>query len=164
MVFGLLVMINNINHGVIFTLRVSIAWCGLILSIILSTGCASSSNLYYWGEYEELVYNMYNKPGSATPEVQIDKLTRDIQKADSRGRPVPPGVFAHLGFMYAAVGNQSDAIASFNEEKERFPESHVLINGMMSRAYGESAVNNKEHSDNKESSDAYIFTGNDNEL
>jgi len=87
---------------------------------------------------------MYNKPGSATPEVQIDKLTRDIQKADSRGIPVPPGVFAHLGFMYAAVGNQDDAITSFNEEKERFPESHVLVNGMISRAYGENVVNDSQ--------------------
>lgn len=124
--------------------RVPIAWCSLIVGIFLNVGCASSSNLYYWGEYEELVYNMYNKPGSATPEVQIDKLTQDIQKADSRGIPVPPGVFAHLGFMYAAAGNQNDAMASFNEEKERFPESHVLVNGMMSRAYGESAANDNQ--------------------
>ena len=114
----------------------------LILSIclFLGIGCATTSNLYYWGEYENLVYDMYNKPGAATPEVQIDKLTRDIQKAESRGQAIPPGVFAHLGVMFAAVGNQDDAIASFTEEKERFPESHILIDGMMKRAYGDKNV------------------------
>jgi len=143
-VFGQLAMQNNVSHVITRIFRVSIVWCALITGIILSVGCASHSSLYYWGEYEELVYEMYNKPGSATPEVQIDKLTRDIQKADSRGIPVPPGVFAHLGFMYAAVGNQDDAITSFNEEKERFPESHVLVNGMISRAYGENVVNDSQ--------------------
>lgn len=151
-------MQNNVSHVITRTLRISIAWCSLIVGLILSIGCASNSSLYYWGEYEELVYEMYNTPGSATPAVQINKLTRDIQKADSRGIPIPPGVFAHLGFMYAAVGNQDDAIASFNEEKERFPESHVLVNGMMSRAYGESVVNNSQ------GNNAQIFTGDNDAL
>lgn len=158
MVSGQLMMQNKVNNVIVGIFRVSSAWCGLIMSIILSVGCASSSNLYYWGEYQKLVYDMYNKPGSAAPEVQIEKLTRDIQRADSRGIPVPPGVFAHLGFMYAAVGNQGDAMASFDEEKERFPESHVLINGMMSRAYGERTVNDSQHNDTQ------IFTGKDHEL
>ena len=157
-VFGQLAMQNNVSHVITRTLRISIAWCSLIVGLILSIGCASNSSLYYWGEYEELVYEMYNTPGSATPAVQINKLTRDIQKADSRGIPIPPGVFAHLGFMYAAVGNQDDAIASFNEEKERFPESHVLVNGMMSRAYGESVVNNSQ------GNNAQIFTGDNDAL
>lgn len=151
-------MRNNAINEVARIVRMFIARCSLIAGLILSIGCTSNLNLYYWGEYEELVYKMYNKPGSATPEAQIDKLTRDIQKADSRGIPVPPGIFAHLGFMYAAVGNESDAMASFNEEKERFPESHVFVNGMMSRAYGESAGNDDQGKNEQ------IFTGNDHAL
>lgn len=157
-VFGQLTMQNNASNEIFYILRVLIRWCSLSIAVILCVGCASSSNLYYWGEYEKLVYEMYNKPGSATPEVQIDKLTRDIQQADSRGIPIPPGIFAHLGFMYATVGNQNDAIASFNEEKERFPESHVLVNGMMLRAYGESAVNDNQNNNTD------TFTRNDHEL
>lgn len=151
-------MQGNVSNVTVCMFRVPIVWCSLIVSIVLNVGCASNSSLYYWGKYEGLVYDMYNKPGSAAPEVQIDKLTRDIHKADSRGIPVPPGVFVHLGVMYAAVGNQNDAMASFNEEKERFPESHVLVNGMMLRAYGESAVNDKQ------SNNEQTLLGKDHEL
>ena len=108
---------------------------GLIAGlIVLTTGCANNSSLYYWDNYEPMIYKMYNKPGEATPQIQIDHLSVDIQQAENNGKPIPPGLYAHLGMMYAAVGNMSDAMASFEQEKALFPESAVLIDGMMSRA------------------------------
>lgn len=108
---------------------------GLITGLIMiTTGCTSNSNLYYWGNYEPMIYKMYNKPGQATPQVQIERLNVDIQQAENNGKPVHPGLHAHLGMMYAAVGNISDAMASFEQEKALFPESAVLIDGMMNRA------------------------------
>jgi len=105
-----------------------------ILSLGIS-GCVSSQkNMYYWGEYEKLIYEMYNQPGTADAVTQIQKITSDIQKAESQGLKVPPGVYAHLGFMYALQGNTAQSMDSFNEEKNLFPESSVLIDGMMSRA------------------------------
>ena len=107
---------------------------GLIVGFLLiTTGCSSNSSLYYWGSYEPMIYKMYNKPGDATPEVQIDRLSIDIQQAANRGKPVHPGLHAHLGMMYAAVGNMSDAMTSFEREKTLFPESTVLVDGMMNR-------------------------------
>lgn len=105
-----------------------------LLAMSFLAGCATVNQQYYWNSYEGLIYDMYNKPGKATPDVQIDKLTRDIQKAESVGRPTPPGVYAHLGFMYAAQGNMEKAEAAFNEEKTLYPESEVLINGMLERS------------------------------
>jgi len=100
---------------------------------VLLVGC-QTQDIYYWGSYESQLYNMYNKPGKATPTVQIEQLTRDIQQANNKGKPVPPGLYAHLGFMYSIEGKTEKAFAAFNEEKQRFPESAALIDGMLERA------------------------------
>lgn len=105
-----------------------------LVAISVIQGCATTSPLFYWGEYEQLVYDMYMKPGNAPPIVQIEKLTADIRKAQSRGLPVAPGVYAHLGFMHATEGNVSDAEAAFSQEMALFPESQVLIQAMLDRA------------------------------
>ena len=97
------------------------------------SGCVSN-NQYYWGQYENLIYKMYLEPGSAQPQEQIVKLTQDIERAEAAGKPVPPGVFAHLGLMYAQVGNASSANNAFENEKRLYPDSKVLIEGMQNRA------------------------------
>lgn len=93
----------------------------------LLSGCATQTK-YYWGSYEELLYDQYNSPGKATPEYQIEKLEADVQKAKSKGLPLPPGFFAHLGYQYLQAGNMGAARTCFNTEKTNFPESATLIN------------------------------------
>ena len=105
----------------------------LLLVVCLNLGaCATNNNqIYHWGSYETLLYNMYNKPGKATPEIQIAEMNTDLQKAT---KPQPPGFYAHLGTMYAAAGNLSEALAAFELEKANFPESSILVDGMIKRA------------------------------
>ena len=90
------------------------------------SGCVSSTT-YYWGEYENLIYAQYQEPGKATPDVQIQKLQADIQKAASKNQPLPPGFYAHLGYQYLQVGKAAEARQYFNAEKKMFPESAVLM-------------------------------------
>lgn len=106
----------------------------LIFISVAIVGCESTTSLYYWGSYETLIYDMYHKPGNAQPEVQIQKLQRDIQYAHDKGYKVAPGIYAHLGFMYASLGNKTAAEESFNREKALYPEAAVLLDGMMERA------------------------------
>lgn len=108
----------------------------MLLAIVALTasGCATKSDHYYWGSYESLIYDMYVNPGSADASTQIEKLNTDISKANGLGKPVPPGVYAHLGFMYAIANQPDKAEEAFNMEKANYPESAVLIDGMMSRA------------------------------
>lgn len=113
------------------TIRIALAAMLLVLG-----GCATSSALYYWGDYESLVHDMYVKPGRADPTTQILKLQELIQRAESLGRGVPPGVFAHLGMMHAMQGDAVSAHRAFSEEMMRFPESTTLIDGMLTRAGG----------------------------
>lgn len=106
----------------------------LIATALLLVGCVTNTDKYYWGEYQELLYQMSVKPGVADPVLQIDKLTTDILQAEESGLPVPPGVYAHLGMMYAANGDIGQARESFNQEKALYPESSVLIDGMLERS------------------------------
>lgn len=101
---------------------------------IVLTGCASNKSIYYWGEYENLLYKSFHEAGEATPNIQISQLEEDIEKAKAKGKKVPPGVYAHLGLMYAAAGNQSLAMEALEMEKTLFPESVTLINGMIERS------------------------------
>ncbi len=106
-----------------------------IVAACLLAGCVTQpKDTYYWGSYEQLIYDMYNKPGSADPALQIDKLTADINAAEQAGKPVPPGVHAHLGMMFAMQGNVEQSQAAFLQEKTLYPEAAVLIDGMMARA------------------------------
>ena len=114
----------------------AIAAAGLLATCLLTTGgCATRKPLYDWGHYEALLYQMYGKPGTADPATQIARLTEDIQKADDAGRAVPPGVHAHLGYMYYLQGNEAAAVRELEIEKTQFPESTVFVDGMLSRLH-----------------------------
>lgn len=101
---------------------------------LLLAGCTSTGSQYYWGEYEDLVYKTHHNPDEVPPSVQIEKLQADIDKAKASGKPVPPGIYAHLGLMYAAQGDKELALQSLMKEKELFPESAVFINGIIQRS------------------------------
>ncbi|WP_019602501.1 DUF4810 domain-containing protein [Teredinibacter turnerae] len=108
---------------------------GLLLAALSAcTATRGPGQLYYWGDYEDLIYLSYKKPGNATPAEQIERLSKVIDRAQAEGKAVAPGIYAQLGMMYAMVGNQSAAEQMLMEEKARFPESAVFIDGMLERA------------------------------
>lgn len=105
-----------------------------VVCAILFVGCASQNQMYYWGSYEQLIQDSYLKPGTAESGVQIEKLSADIDKAESNGKKVPPGLYAQLGYMYAIEGNVAKSNEAFLQEKALFPESALFIDGMLKRA------------------------------
>lgn len=115
----------------------------IIACNLLAAGCvAPPKTHYYWGNYQTLILKMYVEPGSADPLTQIEKLTADLQQAESNGQMAPPGLYAHLGMMYAMNGDIGEAEKAFLEEKRRFPEAEVFIDGMMQRALSNSGDGN----------------------
>ena len=108
----------------------------LIVCVIAGiNGCASKPTLYHWGSYEDMLYKMYVKPSKATPLIQIGKITEDIHKANAKQYKVAPGIYAHLGMLYAQIGDAPAAISALKMEKKLFPESTVMIDGLISRAF-----------------------------
>jgi hypothetical protein len=76
---------------------------------------------------------MYADPGDAQPGEQIDELSEDIATAEAKGRVVPPGVHAHLGYMYLQQGNAMASRAEFETEKRLYPESAVFMDRLLSQ-------------------------------
>jgi hypothetical protein len=102
--------------------------------LALCGACAPKQEpIYRWGRYEDLVYDMYARPGKSDPGTQIAKLTEDIERAAAEGKLAPPGVHAHLAFLYYSQGQLDLAAAEFAAERQLFPESAVFVDGILAR-------------------------------
>ncbi len=100
--------------------------------VALLTGCAAPT-LYSWGSYESNVYAMYATPDNATADLQVIKMEEDIQKARAKNKKLPPGFYAHLGYLYYQQGDSKLAKRAFETEKSAFPESAVMMDRMIAR-------------------------------
>ncbi|MDR3214269.1 MAG: DUF4810 domain-containing protein [Azoarcus sp.] len=104
----------------------------LVLAAFL-TGCASAPEpLYRWGSYEAQVYAHLQ---GESREEQILALERDVETINASGKIAPPGFYAHLGLLYAETGHDDKAIACFETEKARFPESVAFMDFLLKK-YG----------------------------
>lgn len=103
-----------------------------VFSLALLSGCASQSKaLYYWGNYQDTVYEYLNEPGGGDTAKQIESLEAGVQKAASLDRALPPGYHAQLGLLYYTQGNVDRAIEQLTLEKTRYPESATFIDGLL---------------------------------
>ncbi len=102
--------------------------------ILLLQGCETHRNLYYWGDYQEVIYDIYLNPGEADVVTQIYKLNLTIERAENKGMKVPPGLFAHLGMVHAQAGNPGLAKQALLQEKALYPESAFFIEGILTRS------------------------------
>ena len=110
------------------TFLTGLAVCALLY------GCGGGSkNLYYWGHYEDSIFDMYIEPGKTSVGDEILRLEEQIEKSGGSGRAVPPGLHAHLGYLYVTEGDYGTAMIHFQTEKARFPESTHFIDGMIER-------------------------------
>lgn len=104
-----------------------------LVAVTLLYGCGGSRNLYYWGHYEDAIFDMYIEPGKTSPADEILRLEEQVEKTDASGRFVPPGLHAHLGYLYVTEGDYATAIIHFQTEKAKFPESTHFIDGIVER-------------------------------
>jgi hypothetical protein len=100
----------------------------LALAVALA-GC--STPLYDWGAYEDSLWRMQTPEFSPQKEAQV--LSAEIDQTLARGRQVPPGKLATLGYFYYRSGDRDAARACFEREKELYPESASFIDGMIRR-------------------------------
>jgi hypothetical protein len=106
---------------------------GLIsIACLLFMGC-SPSTIYQWGDYEDFLYKRYNKPGSITTQEEINTIENQLAQTYSNEQMPPPGLHAHLGYLYISDGQRDRAIEHFNVEKKLFPESTHFIDGLIER-------------------------------
>lgn len=101
----------------------------IFASIALLSACKMSptkdTNLYYWGNYSDVVYAYYNQPGDY--QKQEEDLRQIIAKAKEKGKQVAPGVYGHLGLLLLKQGKTSEAHSALQTEKSLYPENNAFI-------------------------------------
>ena len=100
---------------------------------LLLAGCQSSRGLYIWGDYQNSVLQVTSTDGQPDLGALVEDAKLTIQRSADRDIRVPPGLHAHLGMLLASQGQLDGAAAAFLTEKEVYPESTVLIDGILSR-------------------------------
>jgi hypothetical protein len=104
----------------------------LITSSLLSA-CATTSR-FEWGSYEAALYS-YAKSPDKRPAYRA-ALEQAVEKGRKSDR-VAPGLLAELGYLHLEDGDTGGAIALFQEEMRRFPESVPFLTGVIARAQGQ---------------------------
>lgn len=108
-------------------------WLPATAAAMLLAGCAAPTTppLYQWNGYQPQVYEYFK--GQSSPQQQIDALEKALQEIRAKGNKPPPGFHAHLGMLYASVGNGQQATQSFEAEKALFPESASYMDFLMTK-------------------------------
>ncbi|MCV6614879.1 MAG: DUF4810 domain-containing protein [Cellvibrionaceae bacterium] len=103
----------------------------LALFLSLLQACASAPQVFYWGSYQQGLYNSYKKPGEENTQQQLEALSESVERSKAAGLPVAPGVFAHIGFLQLQHGNAEAARANFLREKSLYPEATVFMDRLL---------------------------------
>lgn len=100
----------------------------------LSVGCAQKGKpMYNWCNYSDSLYTCKKNEGLETLAQHQAVLERIITESNERSMKVPPGVCAELGYVYAAQNRSQEAIGLFQQEKQTYPESALLMDRLISR-------------------------------
>lgn len=111
------------------------AWLPLVAAGILLGGCAAqrpAPPLYQWDGYQPQVYEYFK--GKTSPQEQIDALEKALQTIRAKGNTPPPGFHAHLGMLYASVGNDQRAQQELQAEEQAFPESSTYMDFLLKKS------------------------------
>ena len=114
---------RKIYIGVLFT-----ALCCLIF-----TGCAPKK-MYYFGNYSNTLYSFENNQNDESLLKHKQELETVITESESRNLPVPPGIYAELGYINLKSNNSKEAIRLFQAESQLYPESKHLMDRLIQSA------------------------------
>ena len=104
----------------------------IMIAATLAAGCAPTTK-YAWGGYETSLYDHYRTPGNNA--AFAESLSQTIAKAEVSGQRVPPGIYAEYGSVLLDMGDNTLASASFEKEKQHWPESTTLMDTMLRLAF-----------------------------
>ena len=107
----------------------------IVMALLALAGCAASPSKYDWGSYNDSLYAYYKDPTKASELIVSLQAIIDGVKAGHGA--VPPGVFAEYGYLKLQQGKAPEAVASFRQEEQLWPESKVFMDRMIQVASSE---------------------------
>jgi hypothetical protein len=114
---------RKLYFGVLFT----------ILCCLVSTGCATKK-MYYFGNYSNTLYSFEKNQNDESLLKHRQELETLITESESRNLPVPPGIYAELGYINLKSNNSKEAIRLFQAESQLYPESKHLMDRLIQSA------------------------------
>lgn len=100
---------------------------------MLGAACAQQQSLYAWNDYDDVLYRHYQAP--ADKGAYRASLGRIVSNAEAEGR-VPPGLYAEYGYALLAAGDDQAAVAYFEKEQARWPESRAFMQRLIGSVNG----------------------------
>lgn len=99
------------------------------LAAVLTTGCASNSQLYDWGQYEQTLFISYHEPEYKEKAIQkYITFIREHQGINAQGTNIlAPGLCAEAGTFMLEKGDFKNAIVFYKMEYELWPESRPML-------------------------------------
>lgn len=113
-----------------YSIAHSLALAGMAAALL--AGCASRPQpIYYWGNFQDHQYAYFK--GEKGPEDGIQGLEKIKEEAKAKGKPVPPGLQAHLGLLYGQTGRTDLLEQNLLAERESFPESSIYLDFLLKK-------------------------------
>lgn len=102
----------------------------LLGAVAVSLAACATPPRFEFGAYEPTLYAYYKKPEMA------DKYEAALEKAIEKGEAserLAPGMYAELGYLRLAQGDQAAAIQMFESEANAFPEAEFFMSRIVDR-------------------------------
>lgn len=97
------------------------------------SACVTQKGLYSWPDYEDSVHAVCTDFQDSDLPIHLEKFAKQVHALEQDGKRVPPGVHAHLGYLYSMAGDMASARRELEEERRLFPESAVFITRLLER-------------------------------
>ncbi len=107
----------------------------LLSALLLLVGCDEGPKpLYHYEDYSARYYDFKKNPSPESAAKLTQTLEKIIERApQSASRRVPPGIHAHLGYMYLQQGALSAARVQFEHEKAAYPEATRFMDRLIAQ-------------------------------
>ena len=119
----------------------------LIPYCTILTGCASADYIYYHdSSYTESMY-MFLKDDPDYQE-QLELMDTYFEKAESSGKKVAPGAYAHYAILKSKIGAEGETLKYLEKEKEAFPDSVHYIDFLIETSKKKQQTTNTDNKTN----------------
>jgi len=107
----------------------------IFLTGLTLTGCAAGPKpMYYFGDYSKTFYTYVKNQNDESLSKHKQELERIISESEKETMPVPPGIYAELGYLNLMNNNIKEAVRLFQVELKLFPESSILMERLIQNA------------------------------
>ncbi len=100
--------------------------CAAGAILFLLAGCTPETE-FYWGDYSSTLYAYKKAPDDKTLATHKKTLNDIITVSAKKHIPVPPGVYAELGYLLIKEDKLKDGLVLLDKEMQAYPESREFI-------------------------------------